>query len=469
MDSEYSKTIAVEEPDSGISRVDDRREKELAEAAVSQIKEVEKISGFGRFVARVQRLFQHPKSTKAGSKHQWRAMPAVLGLAMMLLAVLSILFVVSEPEGERAKRSSRGNSLVGPQDSEAPVVEPLTLPRVTEAQLLGGDTEAISRQAERKSVPQAASAHTRGSISPPSAKYESLGHPLFATQDEPGYSQGTTVTVFTAPPTRQPTADINTPRKALPTGGMQLPSATEILAHTINAINSGLESPVVAVVDQDVKLNGHVVIPQGARAIGFAAGAVKNRVNIRFSALVLPDGREIEFSGLALMKDGSAGLVGKSQGSGHTILAGAGRVATGAAVFAAQFAGRPSGSLRSPFSQTDLLRNQLAGEIAHEGNRLSNRLEGPMTVPIVSVPTNQRVRIFLLAPIRLENGQIQPLVEPGRAGNIAESANDPRAPSLESLTATQAAYIEALEAQLTELRAKLAKIQANGNSGEVGP
>jgi len=143
------------------------------------------------------------------------------------------------------------------------------------------------------------------------------------------------------------------------------------VAHTTNAISSGLESPVVAVVDRSVKFGDTVVIPVGAHVIGRTAGAAKDRVNVRFTSVVLPNDQEMAISGLALMKDGSAGLVGKIKGKRNPALAGAARVGTGAAVVATEFAGQ--GSLNQPFSQSDYLRNQMAAEVASQGSQFSNR------------------------------------------------------------------------------------------------
>src|SRR5207253_6802416 len=215
----------------------------------------------------------------------------------------------------------------------------------------------------------------------------------------------TPATVFTAAPL--PTSGTSQlsapPRVGQPQ--LQLPAGTEIVAHTTNAISSGLESPVVAIVDRNVELNDSVLIPQGARVVGYTAGAIKDRINVRFTSVLLPNNREIAISGLALMKDGSAGLVGKVQGSGHPILSGAARIGTGAAVVATEFAGHSS--LNQPFSQADYLRNQMAAEVATEGNRLSNRFQQPMTVQIVKVSTNQPLRIFLLNALDLGNGRNQ--------------------------------------------------------------
>jgi len=182
--------------------------------------------------------------------------------------------------------------------------------------------------------------------------------------------------------------------QSAPQPELQLPAGTQIVAHTTNAISSGLESPVLAVVDRNVQLGNAVVIPEGAQVSGRTAGAVKDRVNVRFTSVVLTNDREMPISGLALMKDGSAGLVGKLKGKGNPVLAGAARVGTGAAVVATEFAGQ--GSVDQPFSQGDYLRNQMAAELASQGNQVSSRLQQPISIPIVAVDANQPIMIFLL-------------------------------------------------------------------------
>jgi type IV secretory pathway VirB10-like protein len=242
----------------------------------------------------------------------------------------------------------------------------------------------------------------------------------------------------------------------------QLPSGTEIIAHTTNAISSGLESPVIAVVDRSVQLGNSVVIPQGARVIGYTAGAVKDRINVRFTSLILPNYREITISGLALMKDGSAGLLGKIQGSGHPVLGTAARIGTGAAVVATQFAG--AGSLNQPFSQADYLRNQMAYEIASEGSRYSNRLQQPMSVPIVTVSTNDPIRIFLLNALSISDGRIRDS-KPAQQTDTATTLNAEQSQSpAQELAAAQTAYIQALEAQLADMRAALDARKSNGHN-----
>ena len=93
-----------------------------------------------------------------------------------------------------------------------------------------------------------------------------------------------------------------------------LNTGTEIKATIRNAIFSyNLQTPIIAVVDVDASCtkNGYAVLPKGTRLLG-TADILKSddRVNIRFSVAVLPNGREFAISGLALSPDGSAGVKG---------------------------------------------------------------------------------------------------------------------------------------------------------------
>jgi hypothetical protein len=176
---------------------------------------------------------------------------------------------------------------------------------------------------------------------------------------------------------------------------------------------------------------------------------VKDRVNVRFTSVVLPNDREMPISGLALMKDGSAGLVGKVKGTGHPFRAGAARIGTGAAVVATEFAGQSS--FNQPFSQADYLRNQMATEVASQGSQLSNRWQQPTSVPIVAVDANQPITIFLLESLTIAG---KPSLSATPASQLAppNTTAGQTQPSEQDLVAAQTAYIQALEAQLAEMR-----------------
>lgn len=94
---------------------------------------------------------------------------------------------------------------------------------------------------------------------------------------------------------------------------VEIPTGSKIKAHLANAIFSfNVTSPVVAVVDEDFVKDEQVIIPKGTQFIG-DAGILKSRdrINVRFSVMVLPSGKETKVSAMALGLDGSGGIKGR--------------------------------------------------------------------------------------------------------------------------------------------------------------
>jgi type IV secretory pathway VirB10-like protein len=451
-----SKAAVIERDEVALAS-ENERDQELA-TPLDEIRGAERLSGFGRFATNMQSIFQASQAQASHSTGHLRVAPIMMSAGVLLLIATGLLFLFSEPESTvpshfrqptRLSGADTQKRAAGASDARAPV---------TENQLTSSDTSASSeKKAGLQNVNGSrdmaamrrlgiagdqANAGTQNTV-PPQTMTNELQSPA-------------TVFVAGIPPALAATSPNASPE---PGRQSQLPAGTEIGAHTTNAISSGLESPVIAVVDRNVELNDSVVIPQGAQVIGYTSGAVKDRINVRFTSVLLPNNREMAISGLALMKDGSAGLVGKVQGGGHPILSGAARIGTGAAVVATEFVGQ--GSLNQPFSQADYLRNQMAAEVAVQGNRLSNRLQQPMNIPIVNVSTNQPLRIFLLNAIDLGGGRNHSS-QSAASSPFASAVPDQSAPPEQSLVAAQTAYIQALEAQLADMRAALNGKQTNG-------
>jgi hypothetical protein len=456
-----SKTAVIERDDPA-PLTDNERDQDLASRAIDGIHGAERLSSFGRFATKVQSIFQGPQASQASkSAAHLRAAPIMMSAGLLLLIATGLLFLFSKPESAVPSHFHQPTGLSGADSQKRAIGSADGAAALTENQLVGGDTSAGAEQKKAGSRNGRGSQDTvairRLGVAGDEASMSNQNSipPQAATNE-----LQTPATVFTAGiPSVATTTALNTPAQPGRQSQIQLPAGTEIVAHTTNAISSGLESPVIAVVDRNVELNDSVLIPQGARVVGYTAGAVKDRINVRFTSILLPSNREIAISGLALMKDGSAGLVGKVQGGGHPILSGAARIGTGAAVVATEFVGQ--GSLNQPFSQADYLRNQMAAEVAVQGNRLSNRLQQPMSIPIVSVGTNQPLRIFLLGSLDLGSGQTQTPQSVAPAP-FASAATDQSTPSEQSLVSAQTAYIQSLEAQLADMRAALNGKQPNG-------
>jgi Bacterial conjugation TrbI-like protein len=449
MDNDYQTTVV--EPEKNVALPDGHGpDEEVTAKALEEIRSTERLSGFGRFARRLQGLFRASRSSQSKQEiSHLKPAPIMMSVGLLLLLATGVLFVLSKPERTVPSQFRQLSGLAG-SNHQSSVGTASAEPPVTEDELAGQDASAgaatASRAAKKRAIETTSPDHFSFADSGNSPAQTGVG-------SRPN-ELGTPATVFVdePPASAVPKEDIAAPTSGQT--GLQLPVGTEFVAHTTNAISSGLESPVVAVVDRPVQLGNTVVIPEGARVIGQTAGEVKNRVNVRFTSVVLPSDREMAISGLALMEDGSAGLVGKVKGKHNPVLAGAARIGTGAAVVATEFAGQ--GSLNQPFSQSDYLRNQMASEVAAQGSQLSNRLQQLSSVPIVMVDAGQPITIFLLERLAVSGKTI-------RSGNAtpqppqAVATAKQKQPSDQALIEAQTDYIQALEAQLAETRASSGK------------
>ena len=460
MNNGFKTNFVESEQKSAATAIEEATDEKVASQALEDIRNTERLSGLGRFAAKMQNLFQASgaSKTKQQSSHL-KIAPILMSAGLLLLLATGLLFLLSKPESAVHSHFRQPTGLSGSDDYKGATAAKTIDTAVTESQLAGRDLDRDQEwtkpaKAERGANGAGVSKRRFSFNNVDGGSTTSSGLP---TQNGSNELQNP-ATVFVA----------NTVNPGLPLhprdrshSDVQLPAGTEIIAHTTNAISSGLESPVIAIVDRNLQLGDAVVIPEGSKVIGYTAGTIRNRVNVRFTSIILPSNRQVTISGLALMKDGSAGLVGKAQGSGHPVLGTAARIGTGAAVVATEFAGQ--GSLNQPFSQGDYLRNQMGYEIASEGSRYSSRLQQPTIVPIVTVNTNQAIRIFLLNALTTSNGGIRSTTAPKQPDNAVTQTADDESPE-QSLRTAQTAYIQALEAQLAEMRAELDARKSNGRN-----
>jgi len=454
MNNGYKTEVVEPKQNVAVPDVGQAPDGELTAKTLEEIRSTERLSSFGRFVTRLQKFFQASKAShsKQGLSHL-KVAPIMMSAGMLLLFATGLVFLLSKPESAVPSHFRQAVGLTGSDRQNASASTATEAP-VTEDQLAGRDASANARPTDGSSKKNAMENSSARRFSFAESEHVDANTPTQAGVQSQASELATPATVFVADSTLNPILkqDLSTQSSSQPE--LQLPVGTEIVAHTTNAISSGLESPVVAVVDRSVQMGNTMVIPEGAHVIGRTSGAMRDRVNVRFTSVVLPNDREMPISGLALMKDGSAGLVGKVKGKGNPAIAGAARIGTGAAVVATEFAGQ--GSPNQPFSQGDYLRNQMAAEVASQGNQLSNRLQQPISIPIVVVDANQSITIFLLDPLTI-SGKATRSATPASQLPFARAAAEQGQPSDQALATAESAYIEALEAQLAEMKAAAGK------------
>jgi hypothetical protein len=449
MDNGYNTTIVKPAQNVSAAGVGQPSDEELATKALEEIRSTERLSGFGRFATKLQNFFQasKPRQSTRGLSHL-RAAPIMMAAGLLLLFATGLLFLLSKPESAVPSHFRQPKVLMGSDSQKTATTAPTESP-VTEDQLAGRDANADAGLTSNTSKKQGIESKSPHRFSFADSERADADPPAQLGAQSRVSALATPATVFVVDSAADVLLKQDMKMQSSPQPEPRLPAGTQIVAHTTNAISSALESPVVAVVDRAVQLGDTVVIPEGSHVVGHTAGSVKDRVNVRFASVVLPDDREMVISGLALMKDGSAGLVGKVKGKGKPVLAGAARIGTGAAVVATEFAGQ--GSLNQPFSQSDYLRNQMAAEVASQGSQFSNRWQQQISVPIVAVNANQPITIFLLEPLTIV-GKESRSASPASRLTPANATARQSQPSEQDALAAQTAYIQALEAQLAEIK-----------------
>lgn len=98
-----------------------------------------------------------------------------------------------------------------------------------------------------------------------------------------------------------------------PAQALFLPTGTQIRITITNAIFSyNLATPVAGELESGASFLGRMVLPEKTKLLGRALILKSHdRLNIEFDLAVMPDGREVPLSGIALSPDGSAGIKGK--------------------------------------------------------------------------------------------------------------------------------------------------------------
>ena len=159
---------------------------------------------------------------------------------------------------------------------------------------------------------------------------------------------------------------------------LNISTGVKVKAHLANAIFSlNVSSPVIAITDEDLKKDDVVILPKNTQFVGDAAILKsRDRVNVQFSTMVLPDGKELKVRAMALGLDGSGGVKGKvDKQYDKSLLRAAGETAlAGAAV--------ELGVRDRPFTLTDELRLNAARNLTGDARGALNdvKIEESITV-----------------------------------------------------------------------------------------
>src|SRR5205085_1644659 len=121
----------------------------LTAQALENIHNTERLSGFGRFAAKMQDFFRasSPSQSKQQSSHL-KAAPIMMSAGLLLLLATGLLFLLSNPESSVHSHFRQPTGLNGEEDRKS-VTPPNTESAVAENQLVGGDTKRDAQPANR--------------------------------------------------------------------------------------------------------------------------------------------------------------------------------------------------------------------------------------------------------------------------------------------------------------------------------
>jgi hypothetical protein len=206
------------------------------------------------------------KRVSPSSKHVF------IGGAVFVVAVLFMIYIVSMPAGVKQKKNDNNERMMSRMMPSAAVTP--------------GYIDAISKKEEKRARQKEMEARKEKKSSVGSGKGQnaSVGSMMIYTS---GGAYGSL-------------------------GNLGIPLGTELQAVLEKTVISDDRAvPVIARITKAHRSGEKIVIPRNTRLFGSTQGMVEDRVHVKFTRLVFPDGTEHQFSGIALDSNGAGGVKGK--------------------------------------------------------------------------------------------------------------------------------------------------------------
>src|SRR6185437_16004739 len=132
MNNGFKTKFVESEQKSAATAIEEATDEKVASQALEDIRNTERLSGLGRFAAKMQNLFQASGSskTKQPSSHL-KIAPILMSAGLLLLLATGLLFLLSKPESAVHSHFHQPNGLggsddrkpVNTSDTESPITE----------------------------------------------------------------------------------------------------------------------------------------------------------------------------------------------------------------------------------------------------------------------------------------------------------------------------------------------------------
>jgi hypothetical protein len=152
---------------------------------------------------------------------------------------------------------------------------------------------------------------------------------------------------------------------------LDLPVGSRLRARLESAASTAVRTPVLAVIEYNYERYGEIVVPAGSKAVGHIQEADRSGyVRIDFDSLLMPDGSAVAIQAAATDLD-LRPIKGKVEGkhTGKNVLV---RSLSGMGQAGALLVGR--GNLNQSFSESDVIRERVSGNIGEAGDEQISRL-----------------------------------------------------------------------------------------------
>jgi len=227
-----------------------------------------------------------------------------------------------------------------------------------------------------------------------------------------------------------------------------LPAGTRLIARLQAPVSTAVQAPAVAVIEYNYESDGRIIVPAGTQVIGKLQNANgQGYISLHFDELQMREGSSQKIDAVAMgldYKPLKGNVSGRNRGLKFLV-----QSLTGIGESAAYVAGPNGSALNAPFSESALLRERLANNVAIAGQNEFNQLALNQNL-VVTLAGNTRFYLVL------EKGS---------------SAGTPTPASSRTTPSTSVASLPSVEElrQLLELRGELNQMyQQVGNTSSVG-
>src|SRR5205823_13062941 len=241
MDNDYKTKFVEPQQSVAVPDVEQPPDDEVAAKALEEIHNTERLSGFGRFAMKLQNFFQASKSpqSKQGFSHL-KAAPIMMSAGVLLLIATGLLFLLSKPESAVPSHFRQPTVLAGSDGQKNAATAPTESP-VTEDQLAGRDVNTDAGVTRSSSKKQGIENSPPRRFAFSDSEREDANQPAQPGAQSRASALSAPATVFVADSAADVLLKKDMRMQSSPPPDAQLPGGTEIVAHTTNAISSGLE------------------------------------------------------------------------------------------------------------------------------------------------------------------------------------------------------------------------------------